>query len=68
MNDNKKILPCPLCGKKPIIERWASGGRIYMVKCNNPDRPAPYNSYPTGRNLKDVTEEWNRRCNEQSKL
>lgn len=32
-----------------------------MVKCNNPDCPVPVNSYPTGRNLNDVEDEWNKR-------
>ena len=56
-----KILPCPFCGRKPIIEHWSSGGIMYMVKCNNPDCPVPVNSYPTGRNLNDVEDEWNKR-------
>lgn len=56
-----KIKPCPLCGRKPIIEHWSSGGIMYMVKCNNPDCPVPVNSYPTGRNLNDVVDEWNKR-------
>lgn len=32
-----------------------------MVKCNNPDCPIPVNSYPKGRNLNDVVDEWNKR-------
>lgn len=61
-----KIKPCPLCGWKPIIEHWSSGGIMYMVKCNNPDCPAPVNSYPTGRNLNDVEDEWNKRVTWQT--
>lgn len=61
---NKKLKPCPLCGKKPGIEFWNSGGNMYMVKCNNPDCDVPYNGYPTGRILEDVAEEWNRRASE----
>lgn len=57
-----ELKPCRLCGRKPIIERWLSGGMIYMVKCNNPDCPVPPDSYPTGRDLKAVKEEWNRRA------
>ena len=31
-----KLKPCPLCGRSDIkTETWASGGRMYMVKCNN---------------------------------
>ena len=57
-----RLKPCPSCGKKPIIERWASGGAIYMVKCNNPDCLVPLEGYPTGRNLVQVKNDWNRRA------
>lgn len=58
-----KMKPCPLCGKKNIvIEEWSSGGRMYMVKCNNPNCPVPDDSYPMGRNLHEVVDEWNRRA------
>lgn len=59
---SKKINPCPICGKNPIIEHWSSGGMMYMVKCNNQDCPVPIVSYPSGRNLDEVIEQWNRRC------
>lgn len=58
----EQLKPCLLCGKKPVIERWASGGMMYMVKCNNPDCPVPEDGYPAGRNLEKVKEEWNRRA------
>lgn len=32
-----------------------------MVKCNNPNCPIPPEGFPTGRNLEEVKEEWNRR-------
>lgn len=57
-----KRKPCRICGKRDvIIESWRSGGAMYMVKCNNPNCPVPEDGYPTGRNLDDVFEEWNRR-------
>jgi hypothetical protein len=57
-----KLKPCHLCGKNSAkIEIWSSGGRMYMVKCYNPDCPVPDDGYPTGRNLDEVKEEWNRR-------
>lgn len=56
----EKLKSCPLCGRKPIIEHWSSGGMMYMVKCNNPDCPVPVVSYPNGRNLDEVIAEWNR--------
>lgn len=37
----EKLKPCPFCGGKAITERWASGGIMYMVKCNNPDCAVP---------------------------
>lgn len=52
---------CKLCGKRPIIERWNSGGMMYMVKCNNPNCPVPEKSYPSGRNLEEVKKEWDKR-------
>ena len=55
----EKLELCPLCGRKPIIEHWSSGGKMYMVKCNNPDCPVPVTSYPKGRNLDEVIAEWN---------
>lgn len=58
----EQLKPCLLCGKKPVIERWASGGMMYMVKCNNPDCPVPEDGYPSGRNLENIKEEWNRRA------
>lgn len=61
MRDKEKLLPCRLCGKRPIVEHWSSGGIMYMVKCNGPDCPIPDNGYPAGRDLKKVIEEWNKR-------
>lgn len=57
-----ELKPCKLCGKRPIIERWSSGGMMYTVKCNNPDCHVPDDGYPSGHNLNDVCEEWNRRA------
>lgn len=56
----KRLNPCKLCGKKPIVEHWASGGMMYMAKCNNPDCPVPEGGYPSGHDLSTVCEEWNR--------
>ena len=35
-----------------------------MAKCNNPDCSVPDEDYPSGYNLNDVCEEWNRRTEE----
>ncbi len=57
-----KLKPCKYCGKTNIVvERWSSGGMMYMVKCNNPDCTVPLEGYPTGRDLQEVKEEWNKR-------
>lgn len=63
---SEKMKPCQFCGRKPIIEHWASGGTMYMVKCNNPDCPIPDASYPAGHNLDEVMKEWNRRANDET--
>lgn len=62
--EHKKIelKPCPFCrGTNIAVEHWSSGRTMYMVRCNNPDCPIPPNGYPTGRNLDEVKEAWNRR-------
>lgn len=56
-----ELKPCPVCGRKPIIERWSSGRLMYMVKCNNPDCQVPLEGYPSGHKLNEVKEIWNRR-------
>ena len=62
-----KLKPCPFCGRNNVkIETWANGGRMYMVKCNNPDCPVPERGYPTGRNLDEVKNEWNRRADNET--
>ena len=58
----EKLKPCRYCGKKPGTEIWCSGGIMYMVKCKNPDCPVPIYGYPSGHNLNEVADEWNRRA------
>lgn len=60
-NKIQELKPCPFCGRKAIIEHWSGGGIMYMAKCNNTDCPVPLNGYPTGHDLNDVIERWNRR-------
>ena len=66
MTENEELKPCPICGRKPIIEHWSSGGIMYMVKCNTSDCPVPLLSYPKGHNLDEVIIEWNRRANDET--
>ena len=57
-----KLKPCRRCGGTNIvIERWSSGGPMFMVKCNNPDCPVPEDGFPVERNPDVVKENWNRR-------
>ena len=53
----EKLKSCPFCGGRAIIERWASGGMMCMVKCGNPDCAVPTEGYPSGRDLKAVKEQ-----------
>ncbi len=62
-----KLKPCPFCGRTPIIERWSSGGLMYMVKCGNPDCQVPAEGYPCGHDLNKVFEEWSRRADDEQK-
>lgn len=39
MIQRKRLKACKTCGTKPVLEHWASGGPMYAVRCNNPDRP-----------------------------
>ena len=61
----EKLKPCPFCGRRAIIECWTSGGMMYMVKCGNPDCAVPTEGYPSGRDLKVVSEQWNRRVKDK---
>lgn len=61
MDKKIELKPCPFCGKKPVLERWSSGGFMCMVKCCNPDCPVPPNGYPSGRKIDEVVIKWNRR-------
>ena len=38
---DKRIKPCKTCGAKfmPVLESWSSGGPVFAVRCDNPDRP-----------------------------
>ena len=58
---NKELQPCRFCKSKPIVETWKSNGWMFMVKCPKADCGVPHNGYPTGHNLDEVKEEWNRR-------
>lgn len=60
-----KLLRCK-CGRMPIIEYWCSGGAMFMVKCPNPVCDVPPDGYPTGQNLQEVKQEWNRRHEHES--
>jgi len=59
--EKSKLKPCRYCGKENIaVEKWSSGGEMYMVSCDNPDCPVPQEGYPKGRDLPKVKEEWDK--------
>lgn len=59
---SNRLRPCHVCGVKPVIERWASGGVWYAVRCNNPDRPNSCSNafyYSISRNPEEAIGKWN---------
>lgn len=58
----KRLKPCATCGTKPVLERWASGGPMYAVRCDNPDRPESCDKafhYSKCRNPDEAIRKWN---------
>lgn len=59
---NRKLKPCRTCGTKPVLEHWASGGPMYAVRCDNPDRPDSCSDafyYSMCRNPDEAIRRWN---------
>lgn len=57
-----KMKPCAICKTMPVLEHWSSGGPMYAVRCNNPDRPDSCSDgfyYSRSRNNKEAIERWN---------
>lgn len=52
-----ELNPCRCCRHKAIIEKWSSGGMMYMVKCSNSDCKSW--EYSSGHNLPAVINLWN---------
>lgn len=53
---------CKRCGVKPVLEKWHSGGPLYAVRCNNPDREAKCDwkfYHSMSRNMKKTIRIWN---------
>lgn len=62
MNEKLKPCPCKICGGKPAIEYWSSGGLVVAVRCDNPDRPDACDEafyYSRSKNLKEAVRKWN---------
>ena len=36
---DRRLKPCKNCGVRPVLETWASGGMMFAIRCDNPDRP-----------------------------
>lgn len=59
---SKKLKPCKTCGVKPVLEHWSSGGPMYAVRCDNPDRPDSCSDafdYSKSRNPEEAIKKWN---------
>lgn len=59
---NKRLKPCKTCGIKPVLEHWTSGGSMFAVRCNNPDRPDSCDGgfyYSMCRNPEEAIDKWN---------
>lgn len=56
-----KLKPCHLCGRPAIIEKWSSGGLMYMAKCSNPNCQVGEDiTHTKGHDLKQVISDWNK--------
>lgn len=59
---SKQLMPCRICGGRPALESWASGGPMFAVRCDNPYRPdicgeAFY--FSESRDRDESIEKWN---------
>ncbi len=60
MRENLK--PCKKCGGKPVREHWYSGGLVFAVRCDNPDRPDTCSEafyYSRSKDPKEAIRKWN---------
>ena len=60
MRENLK--PCKKCGGKPVREHWYSGGLVFAVRCDNPDRPDTCSEafyYSRSKDSKEAIRKWN---------
>ncbi|MGI6235718.1 MAG: hypothetical protein ACOYI6_10785, partial [Christensenellales bacterium] len=59
---DKRLKPCKTCSVKPVLEHWSSGGPMYAVRCDNPERPDSCDEafdYSKNRNPEKAIERWN---------
>lgn len=59
---DKRLKPCKTCGVMPVLEHWASGGPVFAVRCNNPDRPDSCDEgfyISKSRNPEKAIQKWN---------
>lgn len=59
---DKRLKPCKTCGVKPVLEHWSSGGPMFAVRCDNPDRPNSCDlafHYSKCRNPQEAIKRWN---------
>ena len=59
---DRRLKPCKTCGTKPVLEHWSSGGPMFAVRCDNPDRPDSCDDafyYSKCRNPDETVRRWN---------
>lgn len=62
---NRQLKPCKNCGVRPVLEHWTSGGYMFAVRCDNPDRPDDCNHgfyQSMSRNPEEAIKKWNEWC------
>lgn len=60
---DKRLKPCKTCGTNPVLEHWSSGGPMYAVRCDNPDRPDSCSDafyYSMSNNADEAITKWNK--------
>ena len=59
---DRRLKPCRTCGTRPVLEHWSSGGPVYAVRCDNPDRPESCDEafyYSKSRDPEKAIAKWN---------
>lgn len=60
---DRRLKPGKTCGTKPVLESWRSGGHMFAVRCDNPDRPDSCDlafNYSKCRDHQEAIKRWNK--------